>query len=233
MADDDRPIERSARKRPTAHPAIASSSSASTKKSKTIDPRFHSAYGSFQAQHYDHRYQFLTEQREQEQQVRYKRIKRLHTMLRRFAVEEHNHQEEGGEDDEAYDLSETEREVFLDGIDEEDTTSVQAALRELAILKRTPKAAIQEELQQLKRETTLYRSQVGEQKAKSRVAEVRKAAMKAEVKAVKDGTKQKPYFMKRKDVKEKIAADTFDKLDQRGGKLMVDKYLERKQKRRR
>lgn len=150
-------------------------------------------------------------------------------MLRRFAVEENLL---SGEEDEEFDLSEQEREVFLDGIDEEDATSVQQALRELALLKRTPKAAIQEELQQLKRETTLYLSQVGERKAKSRVAEVKKAAMKAEVKAVKEGKKQKPYFMKRKEVKERIAADTFEKLEQRGGKLMVDKYLERKQKKR-
>lgn len=225
--DDDRPVERSARKRPPSH--LQGAGLALPSKPKTIDPRFHSAYGSFQPQHYDQQYKFLQSQREEEQIARYKRIKRLHSMLRRFAVEENLL---SGEEDEEFDLSEQEREVFLDGIDEEDATSVQQALRELALLKRTPKAAIQEELQQLKRETTLYLSQVGERKAKSRVAEVKKAAMKAEVKAVKEGKKQKPYFMKRKEVKERIAADTFEKLEQRGGKLMVDKYLERKQKKR-
>lgn len=229
MSDDERPIERSARKPPqkkVSNELLA----VLPKKHRAVDPRFDPMYGSINEQQFKQNYKFLEDQRQDEQSRRRIKIRRLNTILRRLRAEKEA-EANGEEVDGDYNFSEDEEEVFLRDIDEGDVASRSEALGELRRMKRTPMHRLERELLEVQRESTLYQSQVGDSKAKSRVADVKKSIMKAEVKAVKEGTKNKPFFLKRGDLKRRVAEDKFEELNQKGGKNLVDKYMERKRKR--
>lgn len=155
------------------------------------------------------------------------RIKRLHMITRRHHLEKVA--ADAGEDiGDEFNLTEDEQEVFLEGVADGDAMARSAALRELSQLRRTPIERIEEELVQLKRQVSLYRSNVGDAKAKDRANIVKKKIMKEEVESVKKGDKKAPYFLKKNELRKRVMEDRFDELNQRGGKLAVDKYVGRK-----
>ncbi|CUE72829.1 Hypothetical protein, putative [Bodo saltans] len=222
--EDARPIERSARKKPT---SASSDTLAAPRRHRAVDPRFDPMYGSMDKKQFNNNYKFLEDQREIEQTTRLARIKRLHMIVRRHRLEAAA--AESGEDlGEEFNLTEDEQEVFLEGIDERDAIARTAALRELATLRRTPVSQIEDEVAQLKRQSSLYRSNVGDVKAKDRANLVKKRIMKEEVASVKKGEKQSPYFLKKSELKKRVMENRFDELNERGGKLAVDKYVGRK-----
>lgn len=210
--DDGPPPAQSARVKPR---RPAQFNSGASKKRAVGDPRFDSLFGKADAKHFEQHYKFLREQQEEEESKRKFRIRCLKCVLRRCALEESN------EPLEEYDLSDTEREVFG-----EDHRS------ELLLLKRTPPAAISAELAALQRTSQVYVSQVKDAAVNQRKQKVKNSLMKRETDAVKEGTKQKAFFPKRKDVKRAVLNDTFDRLKETGGKAAVDKYLIGKSKRR-
>jgi hypothetical protein len=225
--DDARPIERSARKKPTAAASSAAVALAAPRRHRAVDPRFDPMYGSMDKRQFNNNYKFLEDQREVEQTSRLARIKRLHMIVRRHKLEAAA-AESGADLGEEFNLTEDEEEVFLEGIDAEDAAARNAALRELATLRRTPVETIEQEVVQLKRQSSLYRSNVGDVKAKDRANLVKKRIMKEEVASVKKGEKQSPYFLKKSELKKRVMENRFDELNERGGKLAVDKYVGRK-----
>ncbi|CCW67526.1 unnamed protein product [Phytomonas sp. Hart1] len=180
---------------------------------RPIDPRFDPMFGNADLSQFKNNYKFLQEQIEEEETRRQHRIRCLKCILRRFTLED------AGEDLAEYDLSEDERMIF--GEDQ---------LQELNHLKLTPSERIHAELDKLKRESQLYKSKTKGNAAVSRKAQIKKGLMRKEVQAVKMGTKLKPYFPKRSVVKKAIHADTFESLEQKGGKHAVERYLARKSK---
>eukprot|EP00331_Platyophrya_macrostoma_P018136 CAMPEP_0176466300 /NCGR_PEP_ID=MMETSP0127-20121128/37813_1 /TAXON_ID=938130 /ORGANISM="Platyophrya macrostoma, Strain WH" /LENGTH=147 /DNA_ID=CAMNT_0017859447 /DNA_START=356 /DNA_END=799 /DNA_ORIENTATION=+ len=145
--------------------------------------------------------------------------------------------EESGEIDQdaldEYNFSEDEEEAFVGSLDPETSTAADVAMarRDLAQLRRTPVDILERELDELKRHVALHKSQIGDAKAKSKAGEAKRRIIKEEVKAVKDGSKKRVFFPKRHEIKRRVAEQTFDELQGRGGKHMVDKYLERKRNR--
>lgn len=244
MDDDRPPVERSARKPPSRDTAVATSTSQALfaqhrrpNRDKYVDPRFDPMFGKADKVHFANNYKFLTEQRDAEQQSRLKRIRQLQTVLRRLRVEAAMAEENNGEIDEdaldEYNFSEEEEEAFVGSLDAETTTAADIAMarRDLAMLRRTPIDIVERELEQLKRGVALHKSQIGDAKAKSKSGEAKKRIIKEEVKAVKEGTKKRVFFPKRVEIKRRVAEQTFDELQGRGGKQLVDKYLERKRNR--
>lgn len=180
---------------------------------RRVDPRFDPMFGRADARHFEQNYKFLREEEEKEEVNRRFRIKCLKCIIRRCELEE------AGEDLDEYDLSDYEQEVF--GEDHQ---------RELREMKLTPPQQLYRELEQLQRASQLYISRTRDNSAKDRHASVKKALLKKEVQAVKAGTKTKPYFPKRAEVKKAMLAETFTHLNEKGGKAAVDRYLIRKRK---
>lgn len=178
-----------------------------------VDPRFDPMFGRADARHFEQNYKFLREEEEKEEVQRRFRMRCLKCVLRRCELEE------AGEDLDEYDLSDYEQEVF--GEDHQ---------RELREMKLTPPQHLHTELEQLKRASQLYISRTRDNSAKDRHSSVKKELLKKEVQAVKAGTKSKPYFPKRAEVKKAMLADTFTHLNDKGGKNAVDRYLIRKRK---
>lgn len=90
QADDDRPIETSARKPPPR--AYGSSSDAfplppPKRQAKAVDPRFDSLHGALQSVQFSQHYKFLHEMQQQEQQDRLVRIRLVGFCLRRLRLE--------------------------------------------------------------------------------------------------------------------------------------------------
>ena len=219
MSVDEKPLERSARKPP---PRVAPAGVRG--KHRPVDPRFDPLFGSIGAAQLN-QYKFIEEQQAEEQVARRRRMKQLKCILRRFALEE------AEENLEEYDLSDVEREQFCEGIDASDEKGISAALRELRRLKLTHPQHIREELSRLQAEENKYRSIVGGRRSIS-VKRAAKDHIKAEIRTVKEGKKAKPFFLKRKALKSKVLELRFDALEGSGGKLKVDKYLEKKSRRR-
>ncbi|KAL7698769.1 rRNA biogenesis protein RRP36 [Lotmaria passim] len=180
---------------------------------KRVDPRFDPMLGRADTRHFEQNYKFLREEQEKEEAARRFRMKCLKCIIRRCELEE------AGADLEEYDLSDYEQEVF--GEDHQ---------RELREMKRTPPQLLYRELEQLQRASQLYVTRTRDSSARDRHAKVKKELLKKEVQAVKAGTKSKPYFPKRAEVKKAMLADTFTHLNEKGGKAAVDRYLIRKRK---
>ncbi|EPY40973.1 hypothetical protein AGDE_02952 [Angomonas deanei] len=159
---------------------------------------------------------------EEEEVERKWRIRRLKCIIRRIELEKAVKDGELGEEEFGeYDLSDVEEELFEGHRDE------------LIQLKRTPPAEVFRELETLQRASQLYLSQSKGNAVLSRKDNVRKEMLKKEVKLVKEGAKQKPFFPKRSAVKRALIEDTYEHLDKTGGKQAVDRYLARKTKRQR
>lgn len=184
-------------------------------KSAAGDPRFDPLYGAVNKQSFEKNYTFLREEQAKEEEQRRFRMKCLKCFLRRVELEK------SGENLADYDLSDTENEVFG-----------EEHRKELAVLKRSPPNIIYEELHQLQRESQIYVSQTKDGQVHDRKHKIYTNRMKEEVKAVREGKKSKAFFPKRKEVKQMILSDTFDRLEKAGGKAAVGKYLVEKQKRR-
>ncbi|KAG5487536.1 hypothetical protein LSCM1_07493 [Leishmania martiniquensis] len=220
--DDGPPPARDAHKRPrrSAPPRGASgdvgkaSSVTSTVVQRRVDPRFDPMFGRADARMFEQNYGFLREAEAKEEEERRFRIKCLKCIIRRCELEE------AGEDLDEYDLSDHEQEVF--GADH---------ARELREMKLTPPQQLYAELEQLQRASQLYVSKTRDASIKERRSRVRKELLRKEVMAVKSGTKARPYFPKRAEVKRAVAADTFSRLNEKGGKAAVDRYIIRKRKR--
>lgn len=219
MADDDKdgpPPAHSARIRParSASQSHLSSSSAVPRRSG-IDPRFQEMLGKVNMRQFEQNYSFLREQSEEEESARRFRIRCLRCVLRRHELED------AGEDVEQYDLSD----------DERDTFGPEHA-QELREMKCTPPVHLYAELERLKGESTLHKARTRNQTALTRQQSVRKELMKKELNAVRAGQKSRMYFPKKQAVKRAVLADTFDKLEESGGRAAVDRYVQRKQARR-
>lgn len=210
VRDEGPPPARSARVKPKKKEAFGSPSPKST----IGDPRFDPLYGPVDTQSFEKNYKFLREEQAKEEEQRRFRIKCLKCFLRRVELEK------SGENLEEYDLSDTEKEVFG-----------EEHLKDLSVLKRTPEKEIYGELSKLQRESQIYISQVKDSQLKDRRHKIQTSRVKEEVKAVREGKKSKPFFPKRREIKERILSDTFDRLEKSGGKAAVDKYVARKQKR--
>lgn len=216
MSDDEGPPPvQDAHRRPpprrAAQSGIASGRGAAA--AKRMDPRFDPMFGKVDVRHFEQHYKFLREEEEKEEVERRFKIKCLKCVLRRAELEE------AGEDLDEYDLSDYEQEVF--GEDHQ---------RDLRAMKLTPPQHLYKELAQLQRASQLYTARTRDDKVKDRHATVKKELLKKEVQAVKAGTKSKPFFPKRAEVKKAMLADTFTHLNDKGGKAAVDRYLMRKQK---
>lgn len=241
VAEDDRPpVERSARRPPTGTSRPTSSSDEifakhrKPNRDRFVDPRFDSMFGKADKAHFSQNYKFLMEQRATEQQARLKRIRQINTVLRRLRIEEAL-DEEGGDAEalDEYNFTDEEEDVFINSLDPETTTQADVAMarRDLAMLRRTPIEMLAADLDKMKREVALFKSQTGDAKSKNKADDVKKRIIKEEVKAVKDGSKKRVFFPKRSDLKRRVAERTFDELEGAGGKNLVDKYLEKKRKR--
>ncbi|KAK7202095.1 hypothetical protein NESM_000278200 [Novymonas esmeraldas] len=178
-----------------------------------VDPRFDSMFGRVDARRVEQNYAFLREAEAQEEVQRRLRIRCLKCVLRRSELED------AGEDLDEYDLSDYEREVF--GEDHQ---------RDLWQMKRTPPPHLYAELEQLQRASQLYTAKTRDATVKDRRSRVKQALMKKEVASVKAGVKAKPYFPKKAEVKRAVLADTFVRLNDKGGKAAVDRYVIRKRK---
>ncbi|GET85708.1 hypothetical protein, conserved [Leishmania tarentolae] len=221
--DDGPPPAQDAHKRPrrTTSSRAASSSSigaASSSKSalaqRPVDPRFDPMFGRADKRMFEQNYGFLREAQEKEEAERRFRIKCLKCIIRRCELEE------AGEDLDEYDLSDYEQEVF--GEDHQ---------RELREMKLTPPQQLYAELDQLQRASQLYISKTRDAAVKDRRSGVKAALLRKEVAAVKAGKKSKPYFPRRAEVRRAMRADTFSRLNDKGGKAAVDRYVIRKRQR--
>ncbi|KAF8289373.1 putative protein of unknown function (DUF947) [Trypanosoma cruzi] len=206
---DGPPPERSARVRPKHRSALPA-----VRRQRAVDPRFSDLYGTVDQKQFEVHYKFLREQQEEEETHRRNRIRRLKCIARRGELEA------SGADLEEYDLSETEREVF--GEDH---------LDELSAMKLLPLQDVQRELQQLQRESQLHVSRTKGRHVQSSRDTLRKEIIKREALAVKEGKKQRPFIPKRAHLKREILADTFERLERKGGKGAVEKYVGRKSRR--
>lgn len=209
------------------------------KRPKSVDPRFDPMFGGLADQrHFEKSYSFLLEQQAEEEQRRRFRIRCLKCVLKRheldrarIAARSDAAATEGGgrgkktsrptaeEEDEDEDLDAYEKEIFGD-----------EHQQELRALKLTPPQHIYRELDELKRDSQLYISRTKNTVAVSRRDEVKKDLMRKEVQAVKAGTKARPFFPKRAELKRAVLSDRFDRLEEKGGKDAVDRYLSRKVK---
>lgn len=226
MSDDDVPPPvRDAHKRPrrpqptrgrlaTSSPSAAMSANAAAAATpRRLDPRFDALFGRADARAFEQNYGFLREAQAKEEADRRFRIKCLKCIIRRCELED------AGEDLEEYDLSDCEQEVF--GPDHQ---------RELRELKLTPPQRLYGELEQLQRASQLYTAQSHDASVKDRRSRVKKELLRKEVTAVKAGAKAKPFFPKRAALKRAVLADTFERLNEKGGSAAVDRYLVRKRK---
>lgn len=227
--EDRPPPAKSAR----AKPSSAHHRGQPSRPARPVDPRFDPMFGaSTDIKSFEKNYKFLLEQQDAEEEARRFRIKCLKCVLRRHEIEqarlEARRQEEGSkkkakrtaeDEDEDEDLSDYEREVF--GEDH---------AQDLRVMKLTPPQHLYRELEQLQRDSQLYVSRRKNTAAVSRKDQVRKALMKKEVSAVKEGAKARPYFPKRSVVKRAVLSDRFEQLEEKGGKGAVDRYLARKTK---
>ncbi|ORC85383.1 uncharacterized protein TM35_000351270 [Trypanosoma theileri] len=206
---DAPPPERSARVRPKRRNDIPA-----VRRRAAIDPRFSDLYGTADEQQFEQHYKFLREQQEEEQRRRRHRIRCLKCLIRRGELEE------SGADLAEYDLSENEREVF--GEDH---------LDELADMRLQPLATLQAELQQLQRESQLHVSREKGRQARSAAVAVKREVVTREAAAVRAGVKRRAFVPRRSELRRAVLADKFERLEQRGGKAAVDKYVERKSRR--
>ncbi|RNF07182.1 hypothetical protein TraAM80_03554 [Trypanosoma rangeli] len=206
---DGPPPERSARVRPTHRSTLPALT-----RHKAVDPRFSDLYGTVDQKQFESHYKFLREQQEEEETRRRHRMRCLKCIVRRGELEA------SGANLEEYDLSENEREVF--GEDH---------LDELLAMKLRPLPDLQMELQGLQRESQRHVSRMKGRQVQSRRDNLRKEIIKREAVAVKEGKKQRPFIPKRAQLKREILADTFERLERKGGKRAVDKYVERKSRR--
>ncbi|KEG14295.1 hypothetical protein DQ04_00531000 [Trypanosoma grayi] len=207
---DGPPPERSARVRPQRRSTIPV-----VRRRPSVDPRFSDLYGTVDQKQFEEHYKFLREQQDDEETRRRHRMRCLKCIIKRGELEA------SGADLEEYDLSETEREVF--GDDQQD---------ELAALKLIPLEVVQAELQQLQRESQLYVTRTKGRQVQARRDSLRREIIKREAVAVRQGKKQRPFIPKRAQLKREVLADTFERLERKGGKGAVDRYVERKSKRR-
>lgn len=203
--DDGPPPARSARVRPTRQ------SDEPSKRRERMDPRFDPMFGEPNRAFVESHYKFVQEREEEEERERRFRIRCLKCVLRRFELEE------AGADTTEYDFTDDEEQVFGDDHRED-----------LALLKLTPTPHIRRELEELKRASQLYTARHKDKAANRRRSEVKKNIMKKEVKAVRDGVKSKPYFPKRRELKKAELADTYDRLEEKGGQAAVNRYVARK-----
>lgn len=208
MSDDAPPPAKSARVRPAARQVHSQ-----RVRRVTLDPRFDPMFGRADPKVFEANYKFLRDQQHEEETQRRFRMRCLKCLIRRHELEE------AGEDLDEYDLTDEERETF--GPDHQ---------QELAALKLTPPERIYAELEQLQRACQLHVSRTKNAVADSRHEHVKKEIMRKELQSVKDGTKSKPFYPKRSVVKRAVLADTFDKLEAKGGKAAVDRYVARKVK---
>ncbi|KAG5511694.1 hypothetical protein JKF63_07291 [Porcisia hertigi] len=219
--EDGPPPAHDAHKRPRRATQVRAASGAnapaasvkSARSKRRIDPRFDPMFGRADTRLFEQNYGFLRESEAKEEAERRFRIKCLKCVLRRCELEE------AGEDLDEYDLSDYEQEVF--GEDHQ---------RELREMKLTPPQRLYTELEQLQRASQLYISKTRDASVKDRQSKVRKELLRKEVAAVKTGTKARPHFPKRAEVKRAIMADTFSRLNEKGGQGAVDRYVIRKRK---
>lgn len=207
------PPAKSARIKPKKR-ALLVAGAPSASKSSVGDPRFDPIYGPVDKQLFERNYKFLRVEQVKEEQERRGRIKRLKCFLRRVELEK------SGENLDEYDLSDTENEVFG-----------EEHRMELSVLRRTSPIEIYKELSKLQRESQIYISQTKDSEVHDRRKKLETTRVKEEVKAVKEGKKSKPFFPKRREIKQQILSDTFERLEKAGGKAAIEKYVVRKQKR--
>jgi hypothetical protein len=160
--------------------------------------------------------------------------------------------EKGGDDEPGYSLEELE-EIVAGLSDEEEeivvsgssrnqhvvdaTSHTDEAIRErrhmIDELRHQPLDALLRELDELKHQSTVFKSKTSNTKALSRQSGVRKELLKKELQSVKEGKKKRVFAPKRSTMKEQVLEKTYDSLKERGGLQMVSTYLERKAKRQR
>ncbi|RHW70087.1 hypothetical protein DPX39_090045600 [Trypanosoma brucei equiperdum] len=204
---DGPPPERSARVRPRRQSGVPA-----VRPHRFVDPRFSDLYGAVDRKQFEDNYKFLREQEEEEQSRRKHCIQCLKYALRRHEREEVGQDEESEEEE--------------DRFEEENRDEINR-------LMLRPPSDLKAELQQLKRESQLYISRTKDREVRARRQAVRKGIIKREAAAVRDGKKQRAFIPKRSQLKREVLAETFDKLEKKGGKGAVDKYVERKTKKRR
>nr|CCC92901.1 conserved hypothetical protein [Trypanosoma congolense IL3000] len=200
---DGPPPERSARVRPQRQSCVPT-----VRHPRSVDPRFDDLYGAVDHKQFEDNYKFLREQEEEEERQRRHRIKCLKTAVRRHMKE---------------DL----------GVDDEEEEQDEFSMKhheeiEALMFRRLPD--VKAELKQLQHESQVYVSKVKGRQVQTRRDAVRKEVIKREVAAVRSGKKLRPFIPKRSQLKREVLAEAFEKLEKKGGKGAVDKYLERKAK---
>lgn len=214
MADDDRPIERSAKSRPPpAHRVAAAAAGAPRRKS--VDPRFDPLYGSLNKNTVKHSYAFLAEMEKAEFGEHLQRMKVLREASRRAAKREADGDSgsENAEDDDAEDR------------DEEFEAAVSAATATMRP-QRLERALAEEQ-----RFVAHFRQKEKQSQATDREQEVRKRYMKAQAQDVLEHRKARPFFLKSSEMKKEVERARFDALEKKGGQDLVDKFIDRKRKR--
>lgn len=214
----ERPIERTAKSRSRGDVSNGTGSvleelvkkhrPASTR--EAADPRFSAMYGAFNKNVYSHAYSFIDAKEKEEQTARLDRFKKLRLAIKHLELEAR------GEDIDEYGVREQEEEVFEDDAD---------LLRELL---HTPVDRLRGELEGLKRQIDSHKSKAAQQASKERSLAARKRVMKAEVDAVKEGRKAKPFIPGRKDMRKAVEASRFDYLESVGGQASTNKFIEKK-----
>jgi len=172
----DRPIERSARKRPP-----QAQSTGPRKKVRSVDPRFDPLYGSFSGNEYSEQYRFVRELKEKEHDDRVKRVQLLRLALRRLDAEV------DGDSDACHVISEQEEDI-------DDSADKQL----LEQFKRTSARQLRNEIANATQEIARFKSQRGDAHARQKKDAVFREAVKSEFKAVKEGKKTRAFLPKRK-----------------------------------
>ena len=98
-------------------------------------------------------------------------------------------------------------------------------------LNMSPMYILQTELEGHKQESQRFRSARGTAAAKKIVQQARSQVLTAETRAVRDGKKSAPFFPKREDMKRRVEAARFEKLEETKQHGAGEKYLSKKRQR--
>ena len=237
--EDDRPIERDARKPPKA-PKVKPEQV--KPRIRSLDPRFDQIHGDVNPKHVTERYAFIKEIAAKENEERQDRLKKLRAAKRRLQ----NFEGDGEEDAEEDAAIEKKRKVGAksrknidwdysggmgDADEDDDDDGAELDSVDQVLNEFEDPDDIDAELRELQRETSKFKQTVQMDKAQERVRKVKADHMKKELEAVKENQKAKPFFMKKKDLKKEVERTRYEELEKKGGKQMVGKFAEKKMKR--
>jgi hypothetical protein len=209
--DDDRPVERCARRPPKASAALDSVAAIipPVRRRKVSDarpdPRFDHSISKTNPNAAEHHYGFMQELAHADARSAEWRLRCIRRELKR---RDHERRVDAGEDDEVSELTssddEEEDDVHGAGMSRQDR--LDAKVRYGLI----PEHVLRREGAQLKAEAMRRKSLAGDAAAKAKAAKVKRETIKKELADVAAGKKARPFFPKRAELKTREAESRFN-----------------------